>query len=343
MTYSMDIYTGNIFIMVLAVTLGLAALPSSCAQNTIPLLLAPDPAHETKSEGKDVSILQSFNGDYPVAGLEGLPSGQEKQKVGYIRSVQELAHVWQAMFPSQPMPEIDFTTYIVVFSRNMHFYNRTSIGRVDLKDGVAEVLAMETMSSLPIEEKVAMALAVIPREGVKFIHTGTALIPVTQETSADPLNAVYTVEGHEVRLFHGRAEKAVAQGSATKVITSVFGKPVYGDLDHDGNDDAALILAREPGGSGIFYYVAVSINVNGSYRGTNAVLLGDRIVPRDVGIHNGKVVVRYIDRGPRQAMTAQPSVGQTKYLKLEKGILEEIEPLSMQSLNKMERTSFCRQ
>jgi hypothetical protein len=40
------------------------------------------------------------------------------------------------------------------------------------------------------------------------------------------------------------------------------------------------------------------------------------------------VIVNYAVRGPGQAMTAQPSVGRTKYLKLEKGMLEEIDPLS---------------
>jgi hypothetical protein len=328
MSFSMGVYRENILTMVLAVILGFAALLSSCAEGTITRTLAQDPVNETKPAGKDLIILQAFSGDYPVARLHRLPSGQEKQQVGYIGSAAEFAHVWQAMSPSQTMPGIDFTKYIVVFSRNMHFYNHTSIGRVVLKDGVVQVLAMETMSSLPIEDKVAMALAVIPREGVKFIHTGTALIPVTQETPADPLNAVYTIEGHEVRLFRGRAEKAAAPGSATKSTISVFGKPVYGDLDNDGNDDAALILARDLGGSGTFYYVAASLKVNGSYRGTNAVFLGDRIAPKDVGIQDGVVVVNYAIRGPGQAMTAQPSVGRTKYLKLEKGMLEEIDPLS---------------
>jgi hypothetical protein len=37
---------------------------------------------------------------------------------------------------------------------------------------------METMSALPIEEKVAMAMAVIPREGVRTIRSGTGNIKV---------------------------------------------------------------------------------------------------------------------------------------------------------------------
>ena len=56
--------------------------------------------------------------------------------------------------------------------------NRTSIFKVELRDGSAEILAMETMSALPIEEKVAMAMAVIPREGVTAIQAGTERIDV---------------------------------------------------------------------------------------------------------------------------------------------------------------------
>jgi hypothetical protein len=37
---------------------------------------------------------------------------------------------------------------------------------------------METMSALPIEEKVAMAMAVIPRKGVMSIKAGTEKIQV---------------------------------------------------------------------------------------------------------------------------------------------------------------------
>lgn len=46
----------------------------------------------------------------------------------------------------------------------------------------------------------------------------------------------------------------------------------------------------------------------------------------DVGIQNTVSIVNYADHGPAQSMTASPSVCRTEYLKLKKGILEEIEP-----------------
>ena len=103
--------------------------------------------------------------------------------------------------------------------------------------------------------------------------------------------------------------------------------PVFGDLDDDGDEDAALILVYDPGGSGTFYYIAATLNENGVYRGTNAVLLGDRVAPHDVAIRNGVVVANYADRRPEELMAALPSIGKSKYLTLNGAILVEIRPL----------------
>ncbi len=139
------------------------------------------------------------------------------------------------------------------------------------------------------------------------------------------LNATYTIENHQVLLLDGRAEVAAAPGSAVKITTAVFGKPVCGDLDGDGRDDAALFLVHNPGGSGTFYYVAAAIAKNGQYQGTNAVLLGDRIVPKTIQIRNAVIVVDYADRRPGQPMAAPPSINKTKHLTLKAGRLEPIE------------------
>ncbi|MCJ7593633.1 MAG: hypothetical protein MUO52_02535, partial [Desulfobacterales bacterium] len=256
-----------------------------------------------------------------------LPEGRRSSAVGYIGDGETFSAVWQAFEPLQNVPRVDFSTQLVVFSRNVDFYNRTSILKITLQDGVAEVLAVETMSAMPIEDKVGMALAVIPRDGVKFIQTGKERIPVMAEESAvDPLNATYTVEGYEVRMVNGRHEVQAAPGSATKIRTWVFGEPVWGDLNGDGAEDAALFLVHAPGGSGTFYYVAVAFNTNGAYRGTNGVLLGDRIAPQDVSIRNGVVIANYADRRFEESMTTPPSVGKSQVLAMKEGRLGETEP-----------------
>ena len=77
----------------------------------------------------------------------------------------------------------------------------------------------------------------------------------SQTVAADPLNATYTIGVREIRLAGGRSELQTTPGSAMRTKTLAFGKPVYGDLDGDGDEDAAVLLAQDPGGSGTFYYI----------------------------------------------------------------------------------------
>jgi len=144
--------------------------------------------------------------------------------------------------------------------------------------------------------------------------------------AADPLNATYRIEGVAVRLMDGRCELPAAPGSATMIRTTVFGKPVYGDIDGDGDEDVAVFLTHDPGGSGIFFYVAAALNENGNYRGTNAVLLGDRIAPLNIGIQNTVVVVNYIDRRPEEPMSTRPTVDKTVQLILKNDNLDSPGP-----------------
>jgi hypothetical protein len=143
----------------------------------------------------------------------------------------------------------------------------------------------------------------------------------------DPLNATYFIEGTTVRLQEGRSEIGITPHSATKIKTAVYAKPVYDDLNGDAREDAALLLIHEPGGSGIFFYVVGALNINGKFRGTNAVLLGDRITPHDLQIRNGVLIAKYTDRRPGEPMIAPPSVPSSKYLILKDAQLETIAPL----------------
>lgn len=129
----------------------------------------------------ELSISQSWSGDYPVSELKRLPEGQRQSRVGYLGSAAAFESVWAVFKPGEARPSVDFGTHMVVFHRNVDFYNRTRIFKVTLRDGVADVLAMETMSAIPIEDKVAMAMAVIPRANLKSLRSGSANVPVGAE------------------------------------------------------------------------------------------------------------------------------------------------------------------
>jgi hypothetical protein len=72
------------------------------------------------------------------------------------------------------------------------------------------------------------------------------------------LNATYLIEKQPIHLVDGRAEVQTAPGSAIKITTVVFGKPAYGDLSHDGREDAALRKIKKNPNS-ILYPVSSSV------------------------------------------------------------------------------------
>ena len=128
---------------------------------------------------------------------------------------------------------------------------------------------------------------------------------------SDPLNTTYTIEDQTIKLINGRFESQAAPGSATMIQASVVDRPVYGDLDRDGDDDAVVVIVYDSGGTGTFYYIAAAVNHKGVFSGTGGYLLGDRIAVQNVEIRSQMVVVKYSDRRPQEPMSAPPSVGTT--------------------------------
>jgi hypothetical protein len=127
---------------------------------------------------RDLDIVARWSGDYPFDRLDLLPGDRGSCRTGYIGDRQIFTAVWRVLMPGEAVPEVDLDRNMGVFSRNVDFYNRTNIFKVTLSGGVADVMAMESMSAIPIEDKLVMALAVVPRDGIKFVRCGDASIPV---------------------------------------------------------------------------------------------------------------------------------------------------------------------
>ena len=150
---------------------------------------AVERADHAQAAGSEAKILQSWQGDYPVAQLKLLPEKQREQGVGFISDAKTFAGVWKAFKPGEVSPEIDFKANLVLFTRNTQFYNRISIGKVNVTNGVAEVLAMETRSAMPIEDKVGMSMVVVSRKCIKSIRTADGLVVISGQ--AVPQTHVY--------------------------------------------------------------------------------------------------------------------------------------------------------
>jgi acid phosphatase (class A) len=126
----------------------------------------------------EAEVRQAWQGDYPVAALGLLPDGQRDQPVGFIDNPVTFEDVWHAWKPSDPVPDVDFTTRLVLYARNTQFYNRLSIGRVTVTGGIAEVIALETLSAIPVEDKVALSMAVVDRAGIFAVQSGQVVMPI---------------------------------------------------------------------------------------------------------------------------------------------------------------------
>jgi hypothetical protein len=130
--------------------------------------------------------------------------------------------------------------------------------------------------------------------------------------STSPLSASFGLAGRTIALRDGRHDEPAAPGSAARNTTAVWGTPLSADPDGDGDLDSVLFLVNEPGGSGTFYYVAVAERAADGYRGSEAVLLGDRIAPQAIELEGGVVAVSFAERPQGAPASAPPSVGVTR-------------------------------
>jgi len=137
---------------------------------------------------------------------------------------------------------------------------------------------------------------------------------ITTEAPVTVKNSTYTVDGVTFTLTEGMETKELTPGSVTKNILSVFGEPVYGDLNKDGKDDAAVLLVNHSGGSGTFYYAVLAIATGTKYTTTNTLLLGDRIAPQTIEIRDGRAIFNYAERKAGEPMTVQPSMGKSLFV-----------------------------
>lgn len=148
---------------------------------------------------------------------------------------------------------------------------------------------------------------------------------ITQAKPPDAANATYTIERQSITLTSGSAERPIAPGSATKIVTKLSDQKALGDVNGDSKPDVAVVLIHDPGGSGTFYYVAAVLS-DATSKGntTNVELLGDRISVDKLSIAEGRIVVDYLTRRSGEPMATRPSVTTTKKFLVKDGnLLEE--------------------
>ena len=139
----------------------------------------------------------------------------------------------------------------------------------------------------------------------------------------DPSNATFTIDDEVITLSAGRNERNIAPGSALVEETVLLDQFAYGDINADGKEDAIFFLARYGGGSGTFIYLAAFVSGPVTYRGSEAIFIGDRVSPQSISINKTTVTVKYLDREADEPLAAEPTVLTTKQFSYRVGGFEE--------------------
>lgn len=154
-------------------------------------------------------------------------------------------------------------------------------------------------------------------------QNATTTKPSTAVTRPDPSDATFQFEDGPLIFIKGRNESQIAPGSVAiqeTELTKVIG---YGDINKDNKEDAAVILIQSGAGSGTFFYIAGYVSNPVTYKGTNAIFLGDRISPQSVSIKGGIITVTYLDRKPDEPFDAEPTIETAKQFVYTNGSLKE--------------------
>lgn len=147
-------------------------------------------------------------------------------------------------------------------------------------------------------------------------------------TAGQLQNATYIdiLEG-PVTLVDGRFEgKPFVPGAATRpVVTLVPGLMATGDLTGDTNDEAAVALAHNAGGSGVFMHLAVVGNHHGKPDNFVTIALGDRIRIDALDIAGGKLIANLVTHSPDDPMCC-PTQQVRREWRLQDGLPISVQP-----------------
>ena len=158
----------------------------------------------------------------------------------------------------------------------------------------------------PVAAPASTATATLP-------PTATALPPTPTNTSApvptassgltlDMLkNATYhtPVYDRTVTLVNGSYSESSGAGSFS---VQMLGITALGDLNGDGQADAAVFLSENGGGSGQFESVVAVINQGGKPHQQSEAALGDRVLIKSADISSGVIHLDMLVQGPNDPM-----------------------------------------
>ena len=140
----------------------------------------------------------------------------------------------------------------------------------------------------------------------------TEVIPTVAPLSVDQLkNADYAITGFDnaSTLYHftdGQYQKGDPSSPDFADLRLLDFMP-FGDLNEDGVDDAAVLIAENYGGTGVFVSVYAMLNENGQPRQAASYAIDDRPQINALEIRNGEIFLDAVVHGPSDPLCCPAS------------------------------------
>ena len=133
-------------------------------------------------------------------------------------------------------------------------------------------------------------------------------------------NATLTVMGSDqilrtITLQDGKYQEGTDPAQSGYVSVILGEKIAFGDLNADGVGDAAITIAENYGGSGVFVSVVAVLNEGGQPNAVATALVDDRPMINDLSIKNGEIFVDATIHDTNDAMCC-PSLPSTRNYRL---------------------------
>jgi Immunoglobulin-like domain of bacterial spore germination len=138
-------------------------------------------------------------------------------------------------------------------------------------------------------------------ESTSLPATATAV----PEEAKDVLNAQYQLGATDalkvVQLTDGRFKQGTS-GSDDFISVSVTDFVAVGDLNADGTHEVATLVSENYGGSGVFVFLAVYANVDGTLTFQASTMVDDRPQLNELSIRNGEIFLDVVIHGSDEPM-----------------------------------------
>ena len=158
-----------------------------------------------------------------------------------------------------------------------------------------------------------------PWEAAMPAPTATQRLTLEQLRNAEYRLPLLGDQDTPVRLVDGMGTLVYGEGATERETVGLIDDAIaFGDLDGDGNADAAVVLYTSGGGSGAFIYLVAVLDRDGAPVQAARAYLGDRARVESLSISGGRVLAQILAHGPEDALCC-PSLRTTSTFALREG------------------------